>query len=205
MSSRTDAALVLSSPVAIPHAHQACAKLGEKLWYPSESNGDFLQYLSYQNLPGPYWIAGRHGRYCNAFSADGKQTLQDCFDRLPVLCTQSAPLSNFTDADNSTQWRTTVATGQQTLTGFRDRFSFRFEGVRYAAEPERWTYSTPYVSTGHSDALDLGPECVQGATAGSTDCLFLNVWTPYLPNDQAEAQKLKPVMLWIHGESVLRP
>ena len=46
----------------------------------------------------------------------------------------------------------------------------------------------------------MGSECVQGNNVGSEDCLFLNIWTTYLPfNGNAAPTKLKPVMLWIHG------
>ncbi|KAI9693000.1 MAG: hypothetical protein M1822_004995 [Bathelium mastoideum] len=35
---------------------------------------------------------------------------------------------------------------------------------------------------------------------GSEDCLFLNVWSPYLPLNKTQTPgKLKPVMFWIHG------
>jgi len=202
MSSRTDAAIVLSQPMTERQATASCAALGEQLWSPTASNGAFLNYLCYEGENGPYWIAGRQGPECKTFTADGTQSQQPCLDLLPALCTQSAPLANATYADNSTKWQTTVSTGAQTLTGFRDKFSFRFEGVRYAAEPERWTYSTVYNGTGHSDALAFGPECVQGGNAGSTDCLFLNIWTPFLPkSNNTAAEKLKPVLFWIHGKS----
>ena len=200
MSSRTDAAIVLSSPMTEPDAQQVCAALGEKLWYPAEGDGDFLKYLAYEGNNGPYWIAGRQGPSCKDFAADGVRGLKRCPNLLPALCTQTAPLSNPTYADNSTTWQTTVNTGPQTITGFRDKFSFRFEGVRYAPEPERFTYSSVYNGTGHSDALAFGSECVQAGDIGSTDCLFLNIWTPYLPfNDHSSTTELKPVMFWIHG------
>lgn len=37
--------------------------------------------------------------------------------------------------------------------------------------------------------------------AGSEDCLFLNIWTNYLPKPgcSSNKKKLKPVMFWIHG------
>lgn len=85
---------------------------------------------------------------------------------------------------------------------FRDHLSFRFLGVRYAQQPRRWTYSTPYTGNGSSiSALDYGSICVQGTPAsGSEDCLFLNIWTPYLPHGKSTSKKeLKPVMFWIHG------
>lgn len=39
---------------------------------------------------------------------------------------------------------------------------------------------------------------MQAGNIGSEDCLFLNVWTPYLP-EKGESADLKPVMFWIHG------
>lgn len=34
---------------------------------------------------------------------------------------------------------------------------------------------------------------------GSEDCLFLNIWTPYLPNQRRTSWPLRPVMIWFHG------
>lgn len=200
MSARTDAAIVLSTPMTEPEAEAACSALGELLWYPDVSNGAFLGYLAYENMSGPYWIAGRQGPSCKTFTADGVQGLEHCPNLLPALCTQSAPLSNLSYADNSTKWQTTVSTGQQSITGFRDKNSFRFEGVRYAAQPVRFTYSSVYTGSGPSNALSFGSECVQSGNVGSEDCLFLNIWTPYLPaSNSTSSDKLKPVMFWIHG------
>lgn len=82
---------------------------------------------------------------------------------------------------------------------FRDRLSFRLEGIRYAPQPERFTYSSLYEGTGNNaSATTYGSECVQGATR-SEDCLFLNIWTPYLSaHGGAPKSDLKPVMFWIH-------
>jgi len=172
MSTRTDAAIVLSSPMTETQAEAACAAINEQLWYPVNSTGAFLKYLAYENMTGPYWIAGRQGPSCKDFTANGVQGLDSCPNQLPVLCTQSAPISTFTHADNATTWQTTVSSGLQSFTGFRDKYSFRFEGVRYAAQPERFTYSSVYNGTGHSDALAFGSECVQG-NAGSEDVRIL--------------------------------
>ena len=200
MSARTDAVIVVINAMSELQAQQACSTLGEKLWYPSEGSHDFLNYLAFEGKNGPYWVAGRQGPSCKDFTADGTYGTKQCNARMPVLCTQTAPLSNVTYADNSTQWQTTVNTGQQTITGFRDKYSFRFEGVRYAAQPERFTYSSVYNGTGHADALAFGSQCVQAGNVGSEDCLFLNIWTPYLPaKSELAAGKLKPVMFWIHG------
>lgn len=83
---------------------------------------------------------------------------------------------------------------------FRDRLAFRFFGIRYAPQPKRFTYSTPYKGSGGAvSALDYGSQCVQG-NSGSEDCLFLNIWTNYLPKPGCNNKRnLKPVMFWIHG------
>lgn len=73
-------------------------------------------------------------------------------------------------------------------------------GVRFAEEPERFTYSKLYDGTGTNEALDPAPECLQPPGNGSTDCLFLNIWTTQLPGENATmGQKLKPVMVYIYG------
>ena len=200
MSSRTGAAIVLSNPMSRTDAQSACEALSESLWSLDASDGDFLKYLVYENMDGPYWIAGQDSNNCKSFDPSGLICSQSCDDFLPALCTQSAPLSNLSYADNSTTWRTTVTSGQQSWNGFRDKFSFRFEGVRYAAQPERFTYSSVFNKPGHYEALNFGSECVQAGDVGSEDCLFLNIWTPYLPSTETvPAEKLKPVMFWIHG------
>ena len=57
-----------------------------------------------------------------------------------------------------------------------------------------------YNETATISALAYGSACVQVSTvAGSEDCLTLNIYTPYLPLDSTTSQKLRPVMLWIHG------
>jgi carboxylesterase type B len=48
-------------------------------------------------------------------------------------------------------------------------------------------------------AIAYGHPCYQSG-GGSEDCLFLNLWTTFLPaHGGAPAKDLKPVMLWIHG------
>ena len=181
-------------------AQSACEGFSESLWS-LQGDGDFLEYLVYEGMDGPYWIAGQDSTDCKSFNPSDREICsQPCDDSLPALCTQSAPLSNLSYADNSTAWRTTVTSGRQSWTGFRDKFSFRFEGVRYAAQPERFTYSTVFDMLGQYEALTFGSECVQAGDVGSEDCLFLNIWTPYLPQtSDVPAEKLKPVMFWIHG------
>lgn len=79
--------------------------------------------------------------------------------------------------------------------------SFRFLGVRYAPKPLRFGYSTPLTSNDSQSALSYGAECLQLPGVGSEDCLFLNIFTPYLPDTShpIDVQKLRSVMLYIHG------
>ena len=86
---------------------------------------------------------------------------------------------------------------------FRDQVSFRFEGIPYANAPARFTYPTPYAGNKTLNATAYGPICVQAGTPppySSEDCLFLNVWTPYIPSNPSETpERLKPVFFYIHG------
>jgi carboxylesterase type B len=84
---------------------------------------------------------------------------------------------------------------------FRDRVSFRFLGIRYASQPQRFKYSAVYQGKNDSiSALSYGSPCVQLGVNGSEDCLFLNIWTPFLPADgKVSKSELKPVMFNIHG------
>lgn len=81
---------------------------------------------------------------------------------------------------------------------YRDRVSFRFLGMRFAEEPERFTRSTLYKPSGDLSALEYGQYCAQ-PTGGGEDCLFLNVWTPFLPANRGKTTQLRPVMFWIYG------
>lgn len=82
---------------------------------------------------------------------------------------------------------------------FRDRNAFNFRGIRYAQPFERWTYSQVANTTGNIDALAYGSQCTQAGNVGGEDCLFLNIWSPYLPDGEPEEHCLKPVLFQIHG------
>lgn len=55
-----------------------------------------------------------------------------------------------------------------------------------------------YNKTATISALAYGLACAQ-RSVGSEDCLTLNIYSPYLPLEGTRSQKLRPVMLWIHG------
>ncbi|KAJ6044301.1 uncharacterized protein N7446_002496 [Penicillium canescens] len=184
-------------------ATESCQKLGESLWgaYSDfngiQSNLDYLVFQGKYARSQRFWTSTRKA---STIDANGHINTASANTRLPVLCTQSAPHSNKTFQNTNSQWQVSVHSNNEHLTGFRDRFSFRFQGIRYAKVPPRWEYAQSYKGSGKkTSALNYSPECAQGST-GSEDCLFLNIWTPYLPNpSKIKKKNLKPVMLWIHG------
>ncbi|KAJ3050950.1 hypothetical protein HK097_008074 [Rhizophlyctis rosea] len=111
---------------------------------------------------------------------------------LPVLCTQSG--SNVATPANTI----TVSASGNTYTGFRNQKSFRFLGIPYGDFKERFTHSKLLTATGvNYNATVAGPQCFQYGS-GAEHCLFLNVYTPYIPKSGSRA-KLRPVHFWIHG------
>ncbi|KAL3472898.1 cholinesterase [Aspergillus californicus] len=191
-------------------ARTACLVFGEDLWN-GEGKEEVAANLAYLVYSGQYeerqqyWVSRRR-----TVDAAGRIQNEQQGKRLPVLCTQSAPYSTMPSADggsyptesgrdNDTQWRVSVNSNNRELTGFRDRFTFQFLGVRYAEKPARWAYPRVYVGHGEkTSALDYGSVCAQSGM-GSEDCLFLNIWSPFLPRHGRRSQNLKAVMLWIHG------
>ncbi|KAJ6257456.1 Acetylcholinesterase [Drechslerella dactyloides] len=217
-SKRTAAAILVESPKKFSDAQAACLSLSEKLWAPDSQTQMFsaglnntLSYQIYlQKFPKDqlFWIAPDSQHSCRAISAKGVEVrAYNCQKKLPALCTHSAPIANKTFTDTSAPYRITVKSRKQHITGFRDSAGFRFDGIRFAPTPERFEYSTVLDGEGSVDALSFGAGCLQAAY-GSEDCLFLNIATPYLPEDldkcddtrrrQIKAQ-LKPVMFYIYG------
>ncbi|KAI2462997.1 alpha/beta-hydrolase [Annulohypoxylon bovei var. microspora] len=202
-ASNSGALLLEARP--LKDASEACEAVGEELWSPGSNISEIqntLNYLKYANSNtsiSQFWIASTN-ESAQAIDTDGSISQTNPDAKLPVICTQSAPFSNDTFQDTSEKWQITLKSNNETFTGFRDRFSFRFLGVRYAPQPERFTYSEPYVgSDNEASALEYGSLCIQVGNGGTEDCLFLNIWTPYIPGPNSTAENLKPVMLWIHG------
>jgi hypothetical protein len=219
-SSHDDAVIVLKTPQTHEQAKKTCAALSESLWKPSsnDEDADFLAYLTYKSgsqhgRPSRkqlYHVSGKgpHGS-CNGIDpSSGHVQPVECKTKLPALCTQSAPLSYVNNTDTSASRQTTVTSGKAVYTGWRDKFSFRFLGIKYGTFPQRFTDSSPTSLTGNVSALDFGSICVSrdgrfGPVLGSEDCLFLNIYTPYLPTTKRSKGSLRPVMLWIHGGAFL--
>ena len=215
-SSRNDAAIVLETIQTHEQAQKACESLSESLWKPSSNAEDagFLAYLNYESGSHSggrsrkqlYHVSekGPHGSCKSIDPSSGHIQPVDCRTKLPALCTQSAPLSFVNNTDTSASKQTTVTSGKAIYTGWRDKLSFRFLGIKYGSFPQRFTYSYPTSLTGNVSALDFGSICASrdgrfGPVRGSEDCLFLNIYTPYLPTTKISKKSLRPVMLWIHG------
>ncbi|KAI4467459.1 carboxylesterase [Holotrichia oblita] len=80
---------------------------------------------------------------------------------------------------------------------------YSFRGLRYGQSPtgaRRFQRPKKYILEGNYNATEYPPPCIQpepgtGNIIGKEDCLFLNIFTPALP----EGDKGLPVILWIHG------
>ncbi|XP_017770157.1 PREDICTED: carboxylesterase 4A-like isoform X2 [Nicrophorus vespilloides] len=89
------------------------------------------------------------------------------------------------------------------IKGVLDTPHYVFRGIRYAHKPngkDRFQRPRQYFLEGDIDATKYPPACLQNIPGdsriiGNEDCLFLNVFTPNLP-DGTEGY---PVIIWIHG------
>ncbi|KAI0455322.1 Alpha/Beta hydrolase protein [Xylaria acuta] len=199
-SPSANSGLIILDPRSYSSASRSCQALGEQLWSPElgisgiQTNLNYLGYTKYyEELPG-FWIGPDHVTG-QTLDIHGNVSRPSEVLELPVLCTQSAPFSSDTSQDNSKKWHVKVRSNNEYITGFRDRLSFRFLGVRYAAQPKRFAYPQLYVGN-NSDvsATQYGSMCIQGGT-GSEDCHFLNIWTTFLPGPTFMQRALKPVMV----------
>ncbi|KAH8728957.1 Alpha/Beta hydrolase protein [Phaeosphaeriaceae sp. PMI808] len=192
---RTAAVIALSSQCDFSAATSRCAALKSVPWNPDNHNQSFgfLRYLDYGKATddvGTYWVQGNSTRECRAITTKGDLKSFPCSNQLPALCSNTAT--------NAVQ-NISVITGNATITGYRDRYAFRFLGLKYTTMPARFEHSS-YLPASNTTAFEYGPKCIQtNCTECSEDCLSLNIWTPYLPNGKVAPQKKKAVFVWIHG------
>ncbi|CCJ30457.1 unnamed protein product [Pneumocystis jirovecii] len=107
----------------------------------------------------------------------------------------------------------TINTKYGTVTGTRSDISFLFLGIPYAEPPVgklRFEYPSPIKKLTESwDATHYRSYCPQDSNSVKNpilneDCLYLNIYTPFIPEDGDSSDLRLPVMVWIHGGSFLR-
>ncbi|KAF9185911.1 hypothetical protein BGZ51_000246 [Haplosporangium sp. Z 767] len=183
----------------------SCAKLGELLHSAQSRALPAIQKMLKEVAPNEteFWIdtGASDPKYISTCDtlvmANGQATIKtggSCMRLLPSLC------SNI-----NTSGKITVRSSLGQITGARDKFGFRFQGIRYAKAPVgnlRFAAPAP-VTTSWTNAIDAtapGNKCPQlgDLPGGNEDCLFLNVFTPKL---NANKSGLLPVMFYLHGGS----
>ncbi|KAK7036178.1 cholinesterase [Favolaschia claudopus] len=215
-TAKHDSWILLSSSHTHTESMTACAKLHEAL---APTNGtffhsdiiDILKYVAFEtgmSRSQRYWVSGSssaQNALCSTISISGFSSAK-CTEKLPTLCANSAPHRISNQTDLSPAWQVQVESGRLVFTGTRDHLSFRFLGIPYANKPARWAYSSLYSGPSNISALHFGSPCAQATLRGSEDCLFLNVFTPFLPmrhasdaSSSSSRMRLKPVMFWMHG------
>ncbi|TFK52301.1 alpha beta-hydrolase [Heliocybe sulcata] len=228
-------ALYLSTPFTCDEARAACHQLQETLLPPLNGTGLTATDLADALTSGKHGVAVARSQNvwvwgaangCSTFTPDSTTASGplnagplnagslDMGQRFPTLCTNSAAptRSNTTEQDTVRQVDLVTNTAG-TLTGFRDKFTFKFLGVKFGEAPSGYNrFQAPRalaVANGtQRSALGYGSMCPQAPDADNghqlytdEDCLQLNVFTPIVDlqqNKVGEYQKL-PVMFFIHG------
>lgn len=211
-----DGALLISRAQSNSEAIASCKSLGEGLFAfdkPSAASDlhnqfTYLQYKK-EDISNEYWVAGS----CATYSPLSKQTnaKTNCNKKLPVLCSQGAVFTVYNSTSDLSR-TLTVKSQDLTITGTRNSLSFRFLGIPFANPPVgslRLAYPEAYSGTKQIDATSFKPGCLQAPFLGtqSEDCLYLNVYTPYLPQqsngngnqNNKKSNNLRPIMFWIYG------
>ncbi|KAK6193953.1 hypothetical protein LQW54_011954 [Pestalotiopsis sp. IQ-011] len=205
-------AILVNQPVSYSAAISSCAQLSESIWdLSAQFDAGLNTSISGLLFDGDitkdqlFWISSdQDADDCQGINTSGHAQRVDCESELPVLCTQSAPVSNSSYSDTSAKWQITHPVANSTFTGYRDYHAWKFRGVRYTKKPDRFAYSSVFLEPGNVSAITAGADCVQPigeVTSGSSeDCLFLNIWTPSLPPaSDASSPQLKPVMVYLYG------
>ncbi|KAG0077787.1 hypothetical protein BGZ93_001119 [Podila epicladia] len=180
----------------------ACGRLGEGLYSAQSRALPSVQKMLAQAYPNitEFWVDNgssdpNYLTKCDTLIMNNGvasiKTGGSCLRLLPSLC-----------SNVNTNGKVTVQTSLGRITGARDKFGFRFKGIRYAKAPTgtlRFAAPVPITTkwTNTVEATQFGAMCPQMG-GGEEDCLFLNVFTPKL---NAADTSLLPVMFYIHGGS----
>ncbi|CAC9890348.1 unnamed protein product [Aureobasidium pullulans] len=198
---------ILLDPSTASNGAAGCAALNETLITQSALQAhsqDFINQLSYAFYAGrstqdQKWhiASGQTAQVSNKglkFAKAGPGNV------LPVLCTQSSQSNTPSNAVASAANEIKISSSGNTFVGFRNKKSFRFQGIPFADPPARFAYSTVYSKTGQTiDATKYGPDCAQPYESSSSEnCLFVNIQTPYIPKAGSK-KDLRPVHFWIYG------
>ncbi|KAI5264010.1 carboxylesterase family protein-like protein [Aureobasidium subglaciale] len=198
---------ILLDPATAANAATACAALSETLISQSALQAhsqDFINQLSYAFYAGrstqdqKWHIAS--GQTVEVHNAALKFAKAGPGNVLPVLCTQSSQSNTPSNAVASASNEIKITSTGNTFVGFRNKKSFRFQGIPFADPPARFAYSTLYSKTGQTiDATKYGADCAQPYESSSSEnCLFVNIQTPYIPKAGSK-KNLRPVHFWIYG------
>jgi hypothetical protein len=198
---------ILLDQTTVANAATGCAALNETLISQSALQAhsqDFVNQLSYAFYAGrstqdqKWHIAG--GRTVEVHNNALQFKKAGPGNVLPVLCTQSSQSNMPGNAVATASNEIKVASSGNTYVGFRNKKSFRFQGIPFADPPARFAYSTVYSKTGQTiDATKYGPDCAQPYESSSSEnCLFVNIQTPYIPKAGSK-KNLRPVHFWIYG------
>ncbi|PPR03313.1 hypothetical protein CVT26_007787 [Gymnopilus dilepis] len=209
LASQHNGTILVSKPTTNVQAVAACKQLNEVLLptegihFSSDINS-LMSYLAFRNgsPQQKFWVASRQTHLCSAISLKGGIQSVGCDSLLPAFCSQSAPFRPNTNIDPNPNFHVQVQSKKLSVLGTRDALTFRFVGIPYADPFERFTYSKLFSSTASINALNYGSPCTQ-IGLGSEECLFLNIYTPFIPANGAKSKDLRPVMFWIHGGAFL--
>jgi len=187
---------ILLDPMTMSAGAAACNSLGESLLSKSAlkaHESDFyhsLSYLEFARLEEPrqqYIIADGVVSVSPDWNGGGLDFRPVPYgnERLPVLCTQSSNQNGPDNAVATPSNEIRISSTGNTYVGFRNQKSFRFNGIPFANDPARFTYSTVYSPKGQTiNATAYGPDCVQAYDSTSEEnCLFM----------YAHAQSKRPV------------
>lgn len=122
-SPTADAAILfLGEEMTLQDGEAACADLGEQLWAPELDTGSIqrnLDFLLYQGKGDTgSWIAAYDDAPRGISSSGDVINGLDAAEKLPVLCTQTAPFSNSSVQDTDDRWRVSVRANNEVLTGY---------------------------------------------------------------------------------------
>ncbi|KAJ3743674.1 alpha/beta-hydrolase [Lentinula detonsa] len=221
LDNRTSA-LLFYDPETLDDAFQVCQGFDETL-FNNENLSDIwnkLSYLKYQgvfNEHTKFWVASESndgGSVLAPFTSMSSTSNVNADDsqKLPFICSNSAPLTSQVNTDFPSLPKTNVTSNEIVFTGVRDHLTFRFMGVPYASPPTaslRFRYPEPWKGT-YVNATGFQSACLQFGSFANNDaglnpwgvsenCLFLNIYTSYLPSSPSKAAPLRPVLFWIHG------